>query len=941
MNKTTIKFSITSIILCLPLAYTLWGQTKEIDSIHSVLNGNLSTESRIDNLSSLAFHFKEQNSDSSLYFAQLAIDLATQAKLTNKLPKLYNVIGLAHYYQDDLLTAYTDFQLALNLAESLHDENQVGHSHNNLGRLLLKINDVEQSYDQFLFAKNSFEKINDFSGLAYFYRSLSEWYQHSKNYDSAIFYSKRAIKIRKQLNENSSLLSALLDVCRLYRLKKDYTNSLVYLNEFEQLSLANKGHLPIVDAKFERLELMLAKDSLANSGSILKEAFLLAAGNNVRLNKLQFIEAKIEKEKGNTFKAIQGLSQLVTDTINATIDLRREATSYLVEILYANKDFKQAEKYRSQLKYFETQEKKSKLLADIEKINFIYSNKRKEKLEREQELTDHKEKIIIAILISIIGSITSVLFIVFVYQKRRNKEKELHTLKEQALTRKFEDSEMINRKLVEESLLLICTHSLTGNLLTINSPGAKAIGFQPKELIGKNIKQLIGKSFTLKFEIYLREIISTGTSSGFLRILTEWKEGKIFLYRNILVSDGMGEPYIMCSAIDVTEWKNTEREQKRLRNKLAESERLYRLLSENSSDLVCLHAPDGTFLFISSSVNKILGYTTDSLIGTKLQTLVHKEDIGPFDPNIEKYDTLTFKENLTYRIRKQDNDYLWMETYIQPIFEKGKLTTFQTSSRDITIRKQYEEVLNQGKIKAEEANKYKSEFVSSMSHEIRTPLNAIVGLAGILLKRNPREDQIKIFQMLKSSSDSLLSIVNDILDFSKVEAGKMEVEKVNFNLRETLREIVDLFSSKAESKQISLVYEEDEKLPFMVNSDQLKIRQVLLNLISNAIKFTNAGQVTLSCTLLNHQNGIAEILFSVKDTGIGIETDKQRLIFQSFSQAGQDTSRVYGGTGLGLAIVRKFLNLMESEIAVESTKGEGSNFYFTLVVKEVEMPIYN
>jgi signal transduction histidine kinase len=250
------------------------------------------------------------------------------------------------------------------------------------------------------------------------------------------------------------------------------------------------------------------------------------------------------------------------------------------------------------------------------------------------------------------------------------------------------------------------------------------------------------------------------------------------------------------------------------------------------------------------------------------------------------------------------------------------------------VRKEYEDALSEAKEKAEQTSKYKSEFLSSMSHEIRTPLNAIIGLADILLKRNPREEQIKIFRMLKNSGDNLLTIVNDILDFSKVEAGKMELEETVFNLIETGKEVVQLFHEKAENKKIKLLFEANSDLPAMIMGDQGKIRQVLTNLVSNSIKFTSTGHVDMSIQLVNKEDKRYTILFSVSDTGIGIEADKLSLIFESFAQAGQDTARKYGGTGLGLAIVKRLINLMGSEIYVESEPGNGSRFFFTLLVEE-------
>ena len=361
------------------------------------------------------------------------------------------------------------------------------------------------------------------------------------------------------------------------------------------------------------------------------------------------------------------------------------------------------------------------------------------------------------------------------------------------------------------------------------------------------------------------------------------------------------------------------------------SENLYRLLSENTHDLICLHSPDGNFRFVSSSVRELLGFEPDQLIGTNPYDIIHPEDRERLR-NQPQAQTLSGKSarNIQYRIQKKDGSYIWMDMHTNPIVENGEVISFQTSSRDISLRVDLENGLKEAKLKAETASRYKSEFLSSMSHEIRTPLNAIVGLSDILLRRNPTTDQLKIYTMLKNASDNLLDIVNNVLDFSKIEAGRMESETIDFNLNETIVDTVKLLEAKAQSKSLDLNLIYDDQIRSHVNGDQVKVRQVLTNLIGNAIKFTDTGHVTVSVNRVSANNNTQHITFSVKDSGIGIAQDKLQVIFDSFAQANSDTSRKYGGTGLGLAISLKLVELMGGKLTVISQLGRGSEFQFVL-----------
>ena len=253
--------------------------------------------------------------------------------------------------------------------------------------------------------------------------------------------------------------------------------------------------------------------------------------------------------------------------------------------------------------------------------------------------------------------------------------------------------------------------------------------------------------------------------------------------------------------------------------------------------------------------------------------------------------------------------------------------------RDISDRKKREQEILLMKEKAELAAVAKSQFLSVMSHEIRTPLNSVIGFAHLLLDNNPRKDQVEYLNVLKFSGENLLSLVNDILDFSKLDSGKAELEESPFSLKLLVENVYKSFVPKATEKGIQLSYYYDPALPDLINGDSVRIGQVMLNLISNAIKFTGSGSVSVQLKVVEETSGFYKTLFAVKDTGIGIPKDKQDKIFELFTQADGSTGRKYGGTGLGLSIAQRIISLMGGKLEVKSEDGRGSEFYFTLTLK--------
>jgi protein-histidine pros-kinase len=284
-----------------------------------------------------------------------------------------------------------------------------------------------------------------------------------------------------------------------------------------------------------------------------------------------------------------------------------------------------------------------------------------------------------------------------------------------------------------------------------------------------------------------------------------------------------------------------------------------------------------------------------------------------------------------YRLKTKAGDWKWLQLRGQAVTrnEQGQPARLMGVHRDIAALKRWEAELLQAKEGADAANRAKSAFLANMSHEIRTPMNAIIGMTELALDTRLDAEQKEYLSTVQSSAHALLDIVNDILDFSKIEAGKMSIEHVELSLRGTLDETVKSLAFRAQEKGLELIYGVRPDVPDRVYGDPGRLRQILTNLIANAIKFTEKGEVEVGCAVDRPSGGAIHLRFSVRDTGIGIAPDQHREIFEAFAQADTSTTRRFGGTGLGLAICTRLVGLMDGKIWVESQPGAGSTFNFT------------
>jgi two-component system, sensor histidine kinase and response regulator len=375
--------------------------------------------------------------------------------------------------------------------------------------------------------------------------------------------------------------------------------------------------------------------------------------------------------------------------------------------------------------------------------------------------------------------------------------------------------------------------------------------------------------------------------------------------------------------VEIVERKQVERD-------LEERTSFLNALIENSPVAIVATYPKGGIQLCNPAFEKLFGYRKEEAVGRPLIELISGED--------SMLEMLAHQRQLlkggtvhsVARRRRADGTLQDIEVFAVPLVTNGKTSGGLILYQDITERKKTEEALLRAKEAAEAASRAKSDFLANMSHEIRTPMNGIIGMTGLALDTILSSEQREYLAMVKTSADSLLSLINDILDFSKIEAGKLDLDPIDFPLRQSLGETLKTLGLRAHQKGLELAWRVGPGVPDYVSGDLSRLRQVLVNLVGNALKFTERGEVVVDVEKENESSDGTHLHFTVRDTGIGIAPEKQKIVFDAFTQADGSTTRKYGGTGLGLAITTRIVQLMGGKIWLESELGRGSTFHFTV-----------
>ncbi|HTY59533.1 MAG TPA: PAS domain S-box protein [Bacteroidota bacterium] len=516
----------------------------------------------------------------------------------------------------------------------------------------------------------------------------------------------------------------------------------------------------------------------------------------------------------------------------------------------------------------------------------------------------------------------------------------------------LESREAYLRAILDNAPYVIWLKDIEGRYIDLNRALAQKCGLDSiEQMRGKNDFDLYPYGEAARLRNQDLEIMKTGA-----RIVLEEGQDKLGKrhytekYKSVL-KDGAGNVLgTVGFSRDITEMKEQEN---RLR-------KLSRAVEQSSSTIVITDTA-GTIEYVNPRFSRLTGYTAEEAIGKNPNIL--KSGRTPHEEYERLWKTISAGGEWSGELqnRKKNGDLFWEYATISPIRdENGNVTHFVGIKEDITKRKEVEaelarraEDLLQAKSWAEQqarrlgvqtfelrkareealrASRLKSEFVANMSHEIRTPMNGVLGMTGLLLDTPLDEEQREYAEIIRTSGEVLLSIVNDILDFSKIEAGKLDLEEIDFQLKTTLDESMDLVSARAREKGLELCCDIADGVPAGVRGDPGRVRQILTNLLSNAVKFTEQGEVEAGVTAVRREGDRVTLRFSVRDTGIGISEEERARLFKPFSQADGSTTRKHGGTGLGLVIAKQLVEMMGGEIGVASEKGKGSEFFFTLTL---------
>lgn len=516
-------------------------------------------------------------------------------------------------------------------------------------------------------------------------------------------------------------------------------------------------------------------------------------------------------------------------------------------------------------------------------------------------------------------------------------ETEAHTIlaiarditKDKHLQQKILVSESKLKSFVENSQGFMFTHDLSGNFLFINNNGPQHLGYTKPEMQSMTLFDLIPKEHHSLLTTYLDDVKANGRAEGLMT--TSHKKGKpiIWIFNCLLENTAANKPYIICNAIDITERHQLAKELKNKNKKLEQANTIARLgnweLDLIAQKLIWSEVTREIFEvggnFEPNPENELTFYKAGTSRDSRFNAL---------NAAVLKGETWDLELELT---TAQGNN-IWIKSIGVPDFFDGRCIKIRGTVQDITKIKSMEASLISSKEEAELANKAKSEFLANMSHEIRTPLNGIIGFTDLLIKTQLNETQQQYLSIVTQSGNALLNTINDILDFSKIEAGKLEMNRSRFNLYEMAEESADVIKYQVQSKGLEMLLNISSNLPKYIWADELRLKQILINLLGNAVKFTEKGEIELKVeALTNPVLNEIKYRFAVRDTGIGINPDKKLKIFDAFSQEDASTTKRYGGTGLGLTISNKLLGLMNSKLQVDSTPGKGSTFYFEITLQ--------
>ena len=486
-------------------------------------------------------------------------------------------------------------------------------------------------------------------------------------------------------------------------------------------------------------------------------------------------------------------------------------------------------------------------------------------------------------------------------------------------------SEAQFRDLFDEAPVAFHELDASGRLTRVNTTELLLLGYTPEEMIGRPVWDFIVEDDAA--QAVALEIARESPVDSVQQTFRKKNGGRVpILVRSKAILDSQGRPCGLRSSLqDITALKRIEAD-------LREAEEKYRSIFEHAIEGIFQSTQEGSYMSVNPALAEIFGYgSPDEMV----RSVTHIGRQLYVDSNRRQQFAAIMAERGSVRdfeseMRRKDGSVIWVSERARAVRDiDGKLLYYEGTIEDVTARRDAEGTIRQARDAALESVRLKSEFLANMSHEIRTPMNGIIGMSGLLLDMQLSPKQRDFAQTISTSAESLLTIINDILDFSKIEAGMLSFEEIDFDLTSVVEGSVELLATRAAGKGVELASFISKNVPTALRGDPGRLRQVLTNLVGNAVKFTATGEVVVRAELVNVSTDAATLRFRVSDTGIGIAGEVQGCLFQAFVQADGSTTRKFGGTGLGLAICKQLVQQMGGAIGVESQPGKGSTFWFT------------
>ncbi len=504
---------------------------------------------------------------------------------------------------------------------------------------------------------------------------------------------------------------------------------------------------------------------------------------------------------------------------------------------------------------------------------------------------------------------------------------------ESALLLQISHRELTQQQVALDQHAIVCIAGKSGKITYINQKFCDISGYSSEELLSGN-HILSAEYHPREFFVQIWQALSKGeTWQG--EVQNKTKNGKLYWVKSTIVPFLSEEGYIdhyVCIRTDITA-------QKEIENLTRKAEKWQRTILNNLGDGVYTLDGDGNLTYFNAEAERMLGWKFEEVNGKAIHPIIHHHSADGSPLALEDCPiALSMREKNTYRSDDEvffhkDGTLVPVSMVGAPLLDNGELIGSVACFHDSTSQKIIAQTLIDAKEAAEQALRIKSDFLSTMSHEIRTPMNGIIGMVDLLLDTPLQDQQIEFAHIIKSSSHLLLTIINDILDFSKIEAGQLHIESIDFSIENVVEGCANIVAPKAYEKSLSLITFIDPQIPERLIGDPMRLRQILLNFLSNAVKFTSKGAVIARAILLNKTDDAVSIRLEVSDDGIGISPEAQQHLFQPFSQADSSTTRKYGGTGLGLSISKHLIELMGGNIGLESKAGEGTIFWIEFPLK--------